>query len=134
MTQANPHNPAFLSDRPWYLGEDEEESDALAHQKTHAAETQLVDDDADRRLRDANLLATRGGGRIPQGTWVEALRKGRSPHLPAKVVKAHADGTYDLEFDSGPKERRVSRASIRESSIGSRTQLGLKALWCVCFM
>ena len=50
-----------------------------------------------------------GGGSavVAVGAWIEALYRGKSPYLPAKVTSVRLDGSLDLEFENGKKGSRA---------------------------
>ncbi|EQC26388.1 hypothetical protein SDRG_15799, partial [Saprolegnia diclina VS20] len=43
---------------------------------------------------------------------VEAKYKGKT-YYPGKIARCHADGTFDVDYDDGEKEKRVDRDLIR---------------------
>ncbi|OQR88598.1 hypothetical protein ACHHYP_06727, partial [Achlya hypogyna] len=47
------------------------------------------------------------------GTKVEARYKGKSKYYPGKIAKAHSDGSYDIDYDDGEKEKRIEMDLIR---------------------
>ncbi|KAH8059996.1 cytidine deaminase [Aureococcus anophagefferens] len=77
------------------------------------------DSDDDRRGGDR-----RGGDRLSVGDKVEALR-GRSKYYPGKIARVHSDGTFDIDYDDGEKERNVDKEYVKSTggSGGSRGRL-----------
>ncbi|KDO21598.1 hypothetical protein SPRG_22324 [Saprolegnia parasitica CBS 223.65] len=61
------------------------------------------------------------------GTTVEAKYKGKT-YYPGKITRCHADGTFDVDYDDGEKEKRVDRDLIRvkASSSSPKKPIGLK--------
>ncbi|OQR89054.1 hypothetical protein ACHHYP_06498, partial [Achlya hypogyna] len=47
------------------------------------------------------------------GTKVEAKYKGKNKYYPGIIAKGHSDGSYDIDYDDGEKEKRVDRDLIR---------------------
>ncbi|CAM9362982.1 unnamed protein product, partial [Ascophyllum nodosum] len=47
------------------------------------------------------------------GQSVEARYRGRSRFLPGRILLVHHDGTCDIEYDDGEKERKVKRSLIK---------------------
>jgi hypothetical protein len=72
---------------------------------------------ADRiRLRSGNSRhdsPVRSKGKLEEGMRVEANFQDRGHWLPGKVVKERSDGTYDVDYDNGKSETRLSRDLIR---------------------
>ena len=133
----NPHNPEFLTKKPWYLGDDA--GPTLSHQgvgSTPVGEVSLAEAEADvARRRSAWKAQTSGDGPpvVPVGTWIEALRRGKAPHLPCKVKAVRLDGTLDVEFENGQIGRRTPRAHCKlpKSAMGARA--GLEKLGKVAY-
>ena len=133
----NPHNPEFLTKKPWYLGDDA--GPTLSHQgvgSTPVGEVSLAEAEADvARRRSAWKAQTAGDGPpvVPVGTWIEALRRGKAPHLPCKVKAVRLDGTLDVEFENGQIGRRTPRAHCKlpKSAMGARA--GLEKLGKVAY-
>ena len=55
---------------------------------------------------------------LSEGARVEARYRGKSKWYAGKVGRAHADGTYDVDYDDGEAERNV-RAELVRPSLGS---------------
>ncbi|KAK7247647.1 hypothetical protein SO694_00125033 [Aureococcus anophagefferens] len=53
------------------------------------------------------------GGAFPKGGAVEARYRGKGKYYPGKIAKDNADGTYDVDYDDGEKEKGVAEALIR---------------------
>ena len=77
-------------------------------------------DDGEKEQRVAlELIKVLGksGGREKKGfavgEKVEAQYKGRSKYYPGRIVRVRGDGTYDIDYDDGEMEVRVSSDYIR---------------------
>merc|ERR1719171_1093331 len=86
-------------------------------------------DDGDREMgvREADIEAQDGGGgggggKLREGDKVEARYRGKSRYYPGKISRDRGDGTYDIDYDDGERESRVSEELIRslESGVGGR--------------
>ena len=71
-----------------------------------------------------------------EGDKVECKRGGKSPRLPGKIKKVHADGTYDISFEDGERERNVPAEHIRKAkkskskfSVDDRVEVKIKSKW-----
>lgn len=126
-TIINPHNPEFITKRPWYLGGGDE-GPSLEHQA--AGEEQAK---AELSLTSADLLLQQERKRLKEqqrkqqfqvGMWVEALKRNRKPYRMCKIVKIAKKGKeFDLEYDDGTFERKVkfTPKRIRMTKKGNRT-------------
>ena len=109
----NPHNPDFITRRPWYLGGDADAGPSLDHQGDQRAEEdkkELSLSAADRLVREerARVKALKKAGKFRAGMWVEALKKGRKPYLICQITKIRKKGTvFDLAYDDGTAELGV---------------------------
>ena len=109
----NPHNPEFITRRPWYLGGDADAGPSLDHQGDQRAEEdkkELSLSAADRLVREerARVKALKKAGKFKAGMWVEALKKGRKPYLICQITKIRKKGTvFDLAYDDGTVETGV---------------------------
>jgi len=59
-------------------------------------------------------------GDFSVGTRVEGRYKGKAKYYPGTIVRTRLDGSYDVQYDDGEKEIRVSRNLIRVSGGESR--------------
>ena len=109
----NPHNPDFITRRPWYLGGDTDAGPSLDHQGDQRAEEdkkELSLSAADRLVREerARVKTLKKAGKFRAGMWVEALKKGRKPYLICQITKIRKKGTvFDLAYDDGTAELGV---------------------------
>ena len=72
------------------------------------------------RLLESVKNDGRGGGRLEdnasellEGDKVEADYRGRGRYLKGRIQKVHRDGTFDINYDDGKKERGVPKDMIR---------------------
>mmetsp|Transcript_32548 Transcript_32548/g.79003 ORF Transcript_32548/g.79003 Transcript_32548/m.79003 type:complete len:641 (-) Transcript_32548:26-1948(-) len=132
----NPHNPDFITKRPWYLGGNDT-GPSLDHQ--------TVDKDAKERvtlsLNSADLLVKeerrklkekQKRGKFEAGMWVEAMRNNKGPYRICQIVKIAKKGTqFDLKYEDGTIERKVkfkpskkklfNKPRIRMTKTGARS-------------
>merc|ERR1711871_1848165 len=54
------------------------------------------------------------GDRLSEGDKVEARCKGSKKHYPGKIFMDNRDGTYDVKFDDGDRDREVPKSSIKK--------------------
>ncbi|CAM9167814.1 unnamed protein product, partial [Phaeothamnion confervicola] len=89
-------------------------------------------------------------GKLGVGDRIEAGRHNRGRFVPGIVARARLDGTYDVDYDDGQSEERVSRDLIRlrrvsrrdangggdrgrsaaKFNVGSRIEADYKGRWC----
>ena len=121
----NPHNPEFITKRPWYLGES---GPSLNHQeaadKTETLTVTQTDEIAAAARKLQRQQAAAGDSARPVvGQWVEAKYRGKAPHVPGKITKVRPDGSCDIAYESGKKEARVLRRHIRFTGQGMRVHI-----------
>jgi hypothetical protein len=65
--------------------------------------------------RDDDDRGSGGGGdkKYERGDKIEANFKGRGKYYPGKILRARANGTYDINFDDGEREMSVEAENIR---------------------
>uniref|UniRef100_A0A6S8EE24 Pre-mRNA-splicing factor SLU7 n=1 Tax=Aureoumbra lagunensis TaxID=44058 RepID=A0A6S8EE24_9STRA len=113
----NPHNPEFITKRPWYLGES---GPSLQHHISKRAKDHVVS------IQEADALAAAHSKKqedVKNGMWIEAMYRGKKPFLPAQIRKIHNDGTLDLTFERGKTQDAVPRSQIKLSRRGARQGL-----------
>ena len=133
----NPHNPEFITKKPWYLAEggDGVDGPTLDHQADQRREEDrqgITLSEADRLVREErnrikrklekqklNEKSRKKGRRnrhndevdtdlFEIGMWIEALRKNKKPYLIAQIVKISDKGkAFDLKYEDGYIERKV---------------------------
>lgn len=127
----NPHNPEFITKRPWYLGGGDEgpSLDHQGDQRLESERTELSLNAADRLLllERQRIQKKQRKGKFEVGMWVEALKNGRQPYRIAQITKIAKKGTqFDLKFEDGFAERKVrikpyGKPRIRMTKTGNRT-------------
>ena len=63
-------------------------------------------------------------GRLREGAKVEARYRGRSKWYKGKVDRDRGDGTYDIAYDDGERETRVSKDLIKSVDSDSESDRG----------
>ncbi|GBG28986.1 Cytidine deaminase [Hondaea fermentalgiana] len=61
------------------------------------------------------------GGALREGDRVEARYKGGSKYYKGKISRVNADGSYNIDYDDGDKERRVASSKVRKLGGGGRS-------------
>tara|TARA_B110000208_G_scaffold191604_1_gene259084 strand:+ start:171 stop:2180 length:2010 start_codon:yes stop_codon:yes gene_type:complete len=121
----NPHNPEFITKRPWYLGDTGGPS--LNHQQRTdgIVETLTVrqTDAIAAAARSFNRASASGTARPTVGQWVEAKFRSKAPHVPGRITKVRANGSCDITFENGKKESSVARRNIRFTGQGMRVHI-----------
>ena len=127
----NPHNPEFITKKPWYLAEGtggdggpslDHQADQQDRRTISLAEADaLVREERERikeKLRKQSTKLKKSGRRgndddddlFEVGMWIEALKKNKRPYLIAQIIKAASDkkgSIYDLKYEDGYIERSV---------------------------
>ena len=52
-------------------------------------------------------------GNLSRGDKIEARYRGGSKYYPGKIARDNRDGTYDIDYDDGEKERGVKKSYIK---------------------
>jgi pre-mRNA-processing factor SLU7 len=131
----NPHNPEFITKRPWYLGGNDEgpSLDHQASQKDDSERLELSLQQADRLvdLERQKLKEARKKLKFRVGMWVEALQKNRRPYRICQIIRIAKKGTvFDLRYENGTvesnikmkkSERFAKNPRIRITKTGNRT-------------
>ena len=68
----------------------------------------------DRSRSRSRSRSPRGGGRLREGDKVEADYRARGRFYPGKISRDRGDDTYDIDYDDGERETRVSKRLIRK--------------------
>ena len=87
------------------------------------------DDGEKERMVEPSLMKVLGGGKderpfrgddtLREGMKVEARYKGRSRHYPGRISQVHRDGSCDIDYDDGEKERMVEPSLIKVIDTGN---------------
>jgi hypothetical protein len=87
------------------------------------------DGDRDRAVKKADIISKSGSGggrsdsdsdaKLSTGDKVEARCKGSKKHYAGKVYLDNRDGTYDVKFDDGDRDRAVPKADIKNIASGA---------------
>lgn len=128
----NPHNPEFITKRPWYLGEDAGPS--LDHQADPTRDQVLLS------LQSADAIVKEERQKFKEkarkqqfevGMWVEAMRHGKGPYRICQIVKIAKKGTlFDLKYEDGtledkvkfkPSSKSLYKPRIRMTKTGARS-------------
>lgn len=127
----NPHNPEFITKRPWYLGGGDA-GPSLDHQADQRLESERVElsmGAADELLRKerTRIKDKQQKGKFEVGMWVEALKNGKQPYQICQIIKLKKKKKeFDIKFEDGTVERKVKikpfgKARIRMTRTGNRT-------------
>jgi pre-mRNA-processing factor SLU7 len=128
----NPHNPEFITKRPWYLGGGDAgpSLDHQADQRPDREKFEVTLRDADEFLHEERKkrkeLAQKGVLQV--GMWVEALKNNKTPYRICQIVRMAKNGTeFDLKYEDGTMERKVKlkkgkrKPRIRITKTGARS-------------
>ena len=143
----NPHNPEFITRKPWYLTEGDDGGPSLDHQADQRREEdrlgislaeaeRLVREERERvkrklerqRIKDKERKKRKfradteddDGDLFELGMWIEALKKNKKPYLIAQIVKISEKGKcFDLKYEDGKIERNVRPFAKQQPSSAS---------------
>ena len=127
----NPHNPEFITKKPWYLGGGDD-GPTLDHQQDQRLDSERVElsmSTADKLLaqRRRALKSKQLQGQFEVGMWVEGLKNNKAPYQICQILKIAKKGTvFDLKYEDGTVERKVKlrtigRPRIRMTKTGNRS-------------
>jgi pre-mRNA-processing factor SLU7 len=131
----NPHNPEFITKRPWYLGNNDE-GPSLDHQTLdpNASDRQVLTlSSADQLVKKERQIEKEKHkrGEFEVGMWVEAMKNNKGPYKICKITKIANKGTiFDLEYEDGtveqkvkfkPKSKGMFKPRIRMTKSGARS-------------
>ena len=71
---------------------------------------------------DAGSDSDRRSDRLREGDKIEADYRGRGRFYPGKISRDRGDDTYDIAYDDGERETRVSKRLIRKQRGSSRSR------------
>ena len=124
-SMVNPHNPEFITKKPWYLGDSTDEP-TLEHQSAPT-----LNKKAPLSLAASEALVAQQRvihDKFTKGQWVEALKKNKLPYRICQILSVNARQTeFDLKYEDGSIERRVKllankiRPRIRHTRRGTRS-------------
>ena len=78
------------------------------HENRVAAELLSEDSDAESGEDASNMRANAGGSLLREGSRVMARFDSRRKFYPGVIARDHGDSTYDIDYDDGEQETRVS--------------------------
>ena len=132
----NPHNPEFITKRPWYLGNNDQ-GPSLDHQaldpNSGGDKAFLSMKSADQLLQEERLKQKekRKKQQFEAGMWVEALKGNKGAYKICQIVKLGKKNTlFDLKYEDGsieqkvkfkPKSKGMFKPRIRMTKSGSRS-------------
>ncbi len=132
----NPHNPEFITKRPWYLGNNDQ-GPSLDHQaldpNSGGDKAFLSMKSADQLLQEERLKQKekRKKQQFEVGMWVEALKGNKGAYKICQIVKLGKKNTlFDLKYEDGsieqkvkfkPKSKGMFKPRIRMTKSGSRS-------------
>eukprot|EP00519_Triparma_laevis_P007417 CAMPEP_0182508682 /NCGR_PEP_ID=MMETSP1321-20130603/25476_1 /TAXON_ID=91990 /ORGANISM="Bolidomonas sp., Strain RCC1657" /LENGTH=482 /DNA_ID=CAMNT_0024714795 /DNA_START=74 /DNA_END=1519 /DNA_ORIENTATION=- len=115
----NPHNPEFITKKPWYLGGDST-GPTLDHQAAGEVSATLTMSVADSvakshhsNLKQKIKSINKTGQGFEVNMWVEALKKNKRPYLMAQVLKVSKRGELDLKYEDGTFESQIRPSNGR---------------------
>ena len=103
-----------------------------AHNRDGTYDVQFDDGDRDRRCpqKDIKQLEDREssdtGAKFKVGSKVEARCKGSRKYFLGKIKAINGDGTYDIVFDDGDRDRSVNDKSIKSLASDTSTNKNIK--------
>merc|ERR1712100_712268 len=71
-------------------------------------------DSIDTKCSRAYDVDVNGVLELSEGDKVEARCKGSKKHYPGKIFMDNRDGTFDVKFDDGDRDREVPKSSIKK--------------------
>jgi pre-mRNA-processing factor SLU7 len=129
----NPHNPEFLTKRPWYLssgGDNDAAAISLHHQTDQRPDqdkrllTLTAAEELLQRQRQQELLSDQ----FKVGQWVEALKRNKAPYRMCQIIKVHNTSSQqqlvDVKYEDGTVETKLpvqKGARVRRTATGNRT-------------
>ena len=124
----NPHNPEFITKRPWYLGGNDE-GPSLDHQATQKDESERLEltlKEAEKLvdIERQKLKLAKKLNKFRVGMWVEAMKKNRKPYRICQIVRIAKKGSvFDLRFEDGTMETNVKMKKSERGKANARIQM-----------
>merc|ERR1719473_959001 len=72
-----------------------------------------------KKLGGDNVRDAGSEAKLSEGDKVEARCKGSKKHYPGKIFMDNRDGTFDVKFDDGDRDREVPKSSVKK--LGGRS-------------
>jgi Pre-mRNA splicing Prp18-interacting factor. len=124
----NPHNPEFITKRPWYLGGNDE-GPSLDHQASQKADSERLELSLQRadelvEIERRKLKEARKRNKFRVGMWVEALKKNRKPYMICQIIKISKKGTvFDVRYEDGTMEKNIKMSKSERFSNAPRIRM-----------
>lgn len=125
----NPHNPEFLTKKPWYLTDQQQaasEEPTLDHQtKLPDPKEELASLTAHEERLAKQRQEEKEANSIQKGMWIEAKKNNKLPYRICQVVTVHKKkNLLDLKYEDGSIEKRVKASNnrVRLTKSGNRSQ------------
>ena len=105
-------------------------AEAMTGQLIYIATAQPFDDEMADRIarhrgdRDDRYGSGGGGDSLRVGDKVEARYRGKARYYPGRIGRANLNGTYDIDYDDGEKEREVDSELVKPLGGSSRPSRG----------
>ena len=117
----NPHNPDFLTKKPWYLSNEEAQAaePTLEHQQKAVHNEPISLQASEALVQRQRKTASQD---FAKGQWIEALKHNKKPYRICQIVKCHNSKKYDLQFEDGTLERQVPERRMRQTQQGARAK------------
>ena len=118
----NPHNPEFITRRPWYLGGNDAgpSLDHQGDQRTEADRLELSMTSADRLVQMEREKLKKQGKSIKwkKGMWIEALKHNKLPYMICQITKYDKKNhLFDLKYEDGSVEKKVKFNAKKSNSL-----------------
>ena len=133
----NPHNPEFITKKPWYLQDNTDNNNnnapTLQHQTVQSNErdrkrelTLTAAEELLQKQRQSQQQQQRRSKEASQpyqfvvGQWVEALKKNKAPYRICQITKVHVaannnNNLVDVQYEDGTVETKIKVATSRGS-------------------